>query len=296
MRAESVLAGDELFAIEPGDFIEIAHTWPRECVDFVVTSPPFPSLFSYTDEAGDIGNSEDDAEMRLHLSFFYRALARLLKPGRVAIIHVMQVPRLKRAGGQGLCDFRGINIALGHRAGLVYCYDWLVRKGPQKQAIRTRSREMQFAGLETDRANCRGALCDYLIKFVAPGENEVPVNGPEQVTRNDWIEWAEGGWNDITETDTLNVQTAKAEKDTKHICPLQFDIIERLINRYSMADDVILDPFAGLFSTAYKATELGRRSIGIELNPEYFIDGISYIKAITYKMKVPSLFDLMTAE
>lgn len=171
---------------------------PPESVDMSVFSPPFPALYAYTSSEADIGNSEDlQHEAKLHLSFFYRQLARIIKPGRVVVVHVMQIPRMKRTGGVGLFDFRGLNIRIGQRCGLVYEYDWLVTKNPQAQAIRTKSRELQFAGLESDRAKQRGSLGDYLIKFRAPGENAVPIVGPGQVTRNNWIDWAESAWTDI---------------------------------------------------------------------------------------------------
>ncbi len=123
-------------------------------------------------------------EATVHLSFLFAGLMRVLKPGRAAIVHVCQIPRMKRSGGIGLCDFRGTNIRLGERAGLIYEYDWSVRKNPQAQAIRTRSRELQFAGLESDRSKQRGTLQDYLIKFRKPGENAVPINAKNQVSRN----------------------------------------------------------------------------------------------------------------
>lgn len=101
-------------------------------------------------------------------------------------------------------------------------------------------------------------------------------------------------WTDINRMNTLNADQVATRRE-KHICPLQFDIIERLINRYSMKGDIILDPFAGLFSTNYKAMELGRKSIGIELNKEYFRDGLFYMKALMHKLTVPTLFQLEAA-
>ena len=125
---------------------------------------------------------------------------------------------MKRCGEVGLHDFRGLNIRLGERAGLIYEYDWAVRKNPQAQTIRTRSRELQFAGLESDRAKSRGCLHDYLIKFRSPGENVIPID-TGGVSRNEWIKWAEGTWMDIKETDTLNVKDGRGDDDTRHICP-----------------------------------------------------------------------------
>lgn len=259
------------YKIHHGDCIEHMNSLPSACFDFSVFSPPFPSLYAYTSSERDIGNSEDlDGEAKIHLGFFYRQIARLLKPGRAMIVHVMQIPRLKRSGEVGLFDFRGLNIRIGQRAGLVYEYDWLVPKNPQAQAIRTKSRELQFAGLETDRAKSRGCLGDYLIKFRAPGDNAVPVVGAGGPTRNEWIEWAESAWYGIRETDTLNVREAKGEDDTKHICPLQLGVIDRAIRLYTNPDEIVFSPFAGIGSELYMAIKLGRRAYGCELKDEYY--------------------------
>jgi hypothetical protein len=235
-----------------------------------VFSPPFPSLYAYTDKAEDIGNSEDlNGEAKIHLSYFYRGLARVLKPGRATVVHIAQIPRMKRAGGQGLCDFRGLNVRLGERAGLIFEYDWLVRKNPQSQAIRSHSLELQFAGLERDRARSRGALGDYLLKFCAPGENKVPINTAGQVSRNQWIEWAEACWWNIKETETLNVAEGRGENDTKHICPLQLPVIDRLVRLFTNPGEIVFSPFAGIGSEGYVAVKLGRRFYGCEIKDEY---------------------------
>jgi DNA modification methylase len=179
----------------------------------------------------------------------------------------MQIPRLKRSGGEGLFDFRGLNIRIAQRAGFIFEYDWLVTKNPQAQAIRTKSHNLQFAGLEKDRANCRGALGDYLIKIRKPGENAVPIRSEGDVSRNDWIGMAEAAWTDIRETDTLN--TIKAEGDTRHICPLQLSVIRRLVKLYSNPGELVFSPFTGIGSEGHVAMELGRRFYGCELKPEY---------------------------
>ena len=269
-NGNAALASGDRWHIEQADCIEHMATLPPACFDFSVFSPPFPSLYAYTDSPGDIGNSEDmRGDAKLHLSFFYSQLARVIKPGRAIVVHVMQIPRLKRSGEVGLHDFRGLNIRLGERAGLVYEYDWAVRKNPQSQAIRTRSRELQFAGLETDRAKSRGCLPDYLIKFRTPGDNAVAVDSPGQVSRNDWIAWAEGCWTDIRDTDTLNTREAKGEKDTKHICPLQLGVIKRLVKLYTNPDEIVFSPFAGIGSEGYVSLLEGRRFYGCELKDEY---------------------------
>lgn len=257
--------------LHEGDCIPFMATMPERSVDFSVFSPPFPSLYAYTSKEADIGNSEDMRyEAKLHLSFFYKQLARIIKPGRAVIVHVMQIPRLRRANTRrGIHDFRGLNIRIGERAGLDFEYDWLVRKNPQAQAIRTRSRELQFAGLETDRAAARGALGDYLIKFRAPGDNDTPVVSDGDVTRNQWIDYAEACWSDIRETDTLNVAEGRGEKDTKHICPLQLEVIDRLVRLYTNPGEVVFSPFAGIGSEGYCALKRHRRFAGCEIKAEY---------------------------
>ena len=272
----------ELYDVHHGDCIpHMLDTMEPESVDFSVFSPPFPSLYAYTDSESDIGNVDSmGSEAQVHLSFMFRGLARILKPGRAAVVHVCQIPRMKRSGGVGLCDFRGMNIRLGERAGLTYEYDWSVRKNPQAQAIRTRSRELQFSGLESDRAAQRGTLQDYLIKFRKPGTNETPIDTPGEVSRNDWIDWAEGCWDDVSETDTLNTKAAKSGDDTRHICPLQLEVIRRCVLLFSNPGELVFSPFTGIGSEGYvslggrsvktgRSIEQPRRFYGCELKNEY---------------------------
>jgi DNA modification methylase len=242
-----------------------------QSIDAAIFSPPFPSMYAYTDSAADLGNVDSfGAESRLHFGFLFSALRRVIKPGRVMVVHCCQIPAMKRTGEVGMHDFRGILIRIAQRAGFIYEYDWAVRKNPQSQAIRTRSRELQFAGLESDRAKSRGAIPDYLIKFRQPGENTIPIDSANQVSRNQWIEWAEPAWMDIRETDTLNTSEAKGDNDTRHICPLQLGVIERLILLYSNPDEIIFSPFAGIGSEGVSAIKHGRQFYGCELKPEYY--------------------------
>lgn len=282
-----VFDDDSKFHVHHGDCIpHMLEDMPEESVDFAVFSPPFPSLYAYTDSESDIGNVDSmGGEAQVHLSFMFHGLMRVLKPGRVAVVHVCQIPRMKRSGGVGLSDFRGTNIRIGERAGFTYEYDWSVRKNPQAQAIRTRARELQFAGLESDRSKQRGTLQDYLLKFRKPGENEVPIDAKGQISRNDWIEWAEGCWSDIHETDTLNTAAAKSGDDTRHICPLQLEVIRRLVLLYSNPGEIVFSPFTGIGSEGYvslggqspktkKQIADPRRFYGCELKNEYHAQAI----------------------
>lgn len=98
-------------------------------------------------------------------------------------------------------------------------------------------------------------------------------------------------WDDVNRMVTLN--SSQKRKDLEnHICPLQFDIVDRLINRYSNPGDLILDPFAGLGTVMYRAILKGRKGYGIELNPTSFHDGIAYLKMAEDEVAAPTLFDL----
>lgn len=294
-----MLNDSEEFRLHLGDCIEHMATMPPASVDMSVFSPPFPALYAYTSEAEDIGNSEElETEARLHLRFFFEQIVRVIKPGRVMMVHVAQIPRMKRAGGRGLADFRGLCIRIAELAGFVFEYDWHVRKNPQSQAIRTKSRELQFAGLEKDRARSRGAIGDYLLKFTAPGENAVPVDSEGEVSRNDWIQLAEGSWGGIKETETLNTQGTKADDDTRHICPLQLEVIRRLVLLYSNPGELVFSPFAGIGSEGYVSLLHGRRFYGCELKPEYHAAALRNLAKAIEKRKAEqrTLFDCLPQE
>jgi hypothetical protein len=263
-----LLADGRDYHVHHGDAIpHMLAEMPERSVDCAVFSPPFPSLFSYTDKHEDIGNSEDlRGEAKIHLGYFFRGLARVMKPGRVVVCHVMQIPGLARNGERGTFDFRGLCIRLGQRAGLTYQYDWCYTKNPQAQAIRTHSHKLLFVTLERDRAISCGAFPDYLIKFIAKGDNAVPIDS-EGITRNDWIKWAEAAWSyrDLRETDTLNAAEGRGDGDTKHIAPLQLGVIDRLVKLYSNPGEVVFSPFTGIGSEGYVSLKLGRRFYGCEL-------------------------------
>ena len=104
--------------------------------------------------------------------------------------------------------------------------------------------------------------------------------------------WSDEVWDDINRMRTLNT-TQSQRRQTMHVCPLQIDIVERLINRYSNKNDVVFDPFAGLFTVPKCAVEMGRYGIGTELNSDYFRDGVGYLKNADTDVESPTLFDFI---
>jgi hypothetical protein len=170
------------------------------------------------------------------------------------------------------------------------------------QALRNKAWELKFQGLETDRARSRGAMPDYLIKFTAPGQNEVPVDSEGQVSRNDWIEWAECCWK-VSETNTLNRKDSRSavkgkdaagEEDVKHIAPLQLEVIERLVRLYTNPGELVFSPFAGIGSEGFVSLKLGRRFYGCELKNEYHTAALANLeRAIKLRENAErALFDM----
>lgn len=276
------------------DCIRHMYEMPDNSVDLIVTSPPFFSMFSYTELVNDLGNIEDVAEAKVHYRYLFEGIKRVLKPGRVACIHCMNMPPMSRANRKGMFDFRGFLLRCALRSGLVYDNEWMVWKNPQVQAVRNHSINLLFVTLTRDRSVSGPCLPDYVLKFVKDGENLVPITSPG-ITREEWINWASPCWHDIRQTETLNVKEARTDKDVKHICALQLPLISRLIRLFSNPDEIVFDPFTGIGSTGYECMKLDRRFYGCELKPEYHAVAIRNINRAIEKSRLnsASLFDML---
>jgi hypothetical protein len=167
-----------------GDSCEWLPRFETASADFSVHSPPFASLYTYSPSARDIGNCATLVEFVEHYRFVVDQLLRLTKPGRLAAVHVAQVPTQKaRDGYIGLVDFRGAVIAAYIAAGWIFHGEITVQKNPQAQAIRTKSKALLFVQMEKDSTWSRPALADYVLLFRHPGENAVPVS-PSSTARS----------------------------------------------------------------------------------------------------------------
>jgi DNA modification methylase len=264
-----------------GDSCERLKEIPDSGIDLSVYSPPFADLFTYTASERDLGNSRDWTEFFGHYQFIIREVLRVTKPGRLTCVHTSDIPAMQtRDGYIGLRDFPGEVIRAYEREGWVFTGRAFVQKNPQSQAIRIKSKALLFVQLRKDSSDSRPALIDQVLLFKKPGDNAVPIKPVEngEMDNETWIEWANGIWLGIRETETLQYSRARGADDEKHICPLQLGTIERCIKLYSNPGEMVLTPFGGIGSEAYMAVKLGRKATLIELKPEYYKVAISNLK------------------
>jgi len=242
--------------------------------DLAVYSPPFASLFTYSNHDADMGNSRDsDDEFLLHHQFFVNALFPLIKPGRRVCVHVQNPTRTKNSHGfMGIWDMRGDMIRQYQQAGFIYYGEVTVDKCPQAQAIRTKSHALMFVNLKKDSAINRPALVDYVMMFVKPGVNLTRIDGVDrgEITNEDWIRWARGVWYSIKETNTLNAALAREDSDERHLCPLQLDLIERCVKLWSNPGETVFSPFTGIGSEGFVSLTFRRKFVGTELKRAYY--------------------------
>lgn len=299
---------DEFYSLYHGDSCEVLKGLPENSIHYMLFSPPFANLYTYSNSDRDMGNSKDDEEFYKHFEYMISELYRVLKPGRLLSFHCMDIPMMKsRDGVIGLKDFPGQLIKAFINCGFIYHSRVLVWKDPLVEATRTKALGLMHKQLCKDSSMCRMGLPDYVITMRKPGENEEPIthkagltmyygenepNGvkgierpapdPEKFDKHEkyneqpiyshqvWRRYASPVWDDIKQGDTLNRQHARDEKDERHICPLQLDLIGRCLELWTNPGDIVLDPFAGIGSVPYMALRMDRQAIGIELKESYY--------------------------
>lgn len=255
-----------------GDCCDVVRQLPDNSVGFSVYSPPFSNLFTYSDSAADMGNSASDEEFLHHYGFLLGEMARVTKPGRLAAVHCSDLPLQKWKDGMiGIKDLSGDIVRAHQKAGWVLHSRVTIWKDPVVEMTRTKALGLLYMQLKKDSTKSRTGMPDYLLVFRAPGENTESVGQDgDKFPVERWQQWASPVWMDIRQTNTLNVAVAREDKDERHLCPLQLDLIERALLLWSNPGDVVLSPFLGIGSEGFMALKQKRRFVGVELKEAYW--------------------------
>lgn len=269
------------YTIFNGDCVEVIAGLPDRSIDYAIFSPPFSSLYTYSNSPRDMGNSRTDAEFFEHFDHLVGELARVIKPGHCVSFHCMQLPTSKERDGYiGLKDFRGDLVRAFQKHGFIYASEVTIWKDPVTAMQRTKALGLLHKTVRTNATMCRQGIPDYLVTMRAPGEVEDKVAHGADIPVDEWQKIASPVWMDINPSDTLQFKSAREHDDERHICPLQLDVIRRGIRLWTKPGDVVLTPFLGIGSEAYCAVEMGRKAIGVELKQSYFDQAVKNLDAL----------------
>ena len=271
------------YALYNGDSAEILKGIPTNSIHYSIFSPPFASLYTYSNSERDLGNCRTTTEFYTQFKYIVDELYRVMMPGRLISFHCMDLPLSKeRDGIIGIRDFRGELIKLFEESGFVLHSQVCIWKDPVTAMQRTKAIGLLHKQLKKDSCMSRQGIPDYLVTMRKRGENTEPVNHTnDSFPVEIWQRYASPVWMDINPSDTLQATSARDEKDERHICPLQLTVIRRALNLWTNPGDTVLTPFLGIGSEAYVALEMGRRAIGIELKPSYYQQAVRNCAGVT---------------
>lgn len=289
-------ASGENWTVWNADCIEVVNALPENSLHLSIFSPPYASLYTYSNSDRDMGNSASDKQFYEHFDFLVKGLLRSTMPGRIVCVDVMNIPAMKeRDGFIGLKDFRGDIIRAFTRHGFIFHSEHCAWKDPLIEATRTKALGLMHKQLCKDSARSRAGIPQYLLAFRKDGENPEPVshqNGLEYfvgenepthgtLSHERWRRYASPVWMDINFSNTLNAKAAREAEDERHVCPMSLDLIERAIHLWSNPGDVVFDPYTGIGSTGYMAIKTGRKFVGSELKSTYFTQAVKNIGSAT---------------
>jgi DNA modification methylase len=272
-----------------GDCVQLIQDVEDESIGFSVFSPPFASLYTYSDQVEDMGNSKDYNEFTYAFTFLAKELHRVLKSGRNVAVHCMDLPIQKgKDGFIGLRDFSGMILKAFDEAGFVYHSRVTIWKNPVTEMQRTKALGLLHKQVKKDSTMSRVGIPDYVLVFRKDGDRYDPVRC--EISVDTWQKYASPVWMDIDYGDTMNARSGREDADEAHICPLQLPTIERLVVLYSNHGDTVLTPFGGIGSELVKSVELGRKAIGFELKKSYFDEAVKNCKAEEKKKNQLKMF------
>lgn len=352
------------------DCVEETAALASDSVDLIVTSIPFGTQYEYTPSYHDFGHTQDNVHFWQQMDFLTPHLFRVLRPGRVAVIHVKD--RVVPGGMTGL-GFQTVAPlhaeAIGHYQQHGFAY--LGMKTVVTDVVRENNQTYRLGWTEQckDGSRMGCGMPEYLLLFRKPptdrsnGYADVPVvkdktaymlgrwqldahsftrsNGNGLLAPDDFRNvphhviyklfrrfstshvydfeqhvrlaeslghrlpvtfmllpphsWHPDVWTDVARMRSLNTFQALRRRE-QHLCPLPFDIVDRLIIQHSMDGETVFDPFCGIGTVPYCALRLKRRAIGIELSPTYFQEAAGYCTAAAREVNIPTLFDLVQEE
>ena len=287
---------EDVLLIKGDSCIEI-KTIPDNSVDLIIFSPPFSSLFTYSNYIHDMGNNENHEEFFKQYSYLLKDLYRILKPGRLMCCHTKDLAVYKNSSGYtGMYDFTGEHTKAVlneqfklHSKITIWC-------DPVLEMQRTKTQRLLYKTVTSDSTYSGIGMAEYITIFRKWDGVEAEWEPVKNLTKQNfplstWQRWASPVWMDIKRTDVLNGKEGTALGDEKHIAPLQLEVIHRLVNLYSNEGEVVFTPFLGIGSEIYKAVQNGRKGIGIELKDSYFETACKNITNAMSKKLQLSLFE-----
>jgi DNA modification methylase len=310
---------NENYWLMKGDSCQEIKRIPDNSVDLIIFSPPFSSLFTYSNYIHDMGNNDNHDEFFKQYNFLLKDLYRILKPGRLMVCHTKDLAVYKNSSGySGLYDFTGAHHRSVEEVGFKYHSKVNIWTDPVLEMQRTKTQRLLYKQLRKDSSATGVGLPEYCTIFRKWDGNEegwTPINNKNtnNFPLDTWQNWASPVWHvektdiehlqqiqedykvqtwfDIKRTDVLNNSEGTDLGDEKHIAPLQLSVIRKCVQMWSNPNETVFTPFLGIGSEIYESVKLGRKGIGIELKDKYFDTAVKNInKAILKKESTLTLF------
>jgi hypothetical protein len=280
-----------------GDCVEVTRELADDSIDYSIFSPPFKSLYTYSNSPRDMGNCVDGEIFMAHFGYAVAELYRATKPGRLVSFHCMNLPTSKvRDGVIGLTDFRGQLIRLFEDYGWIFHSEVCIWKDPVTQMQRTKALGLLHKTIRSDSSMSRQGIPDYLVTMRKPGKNAEPIaHTAEEYPVALWQRVASPVWMDINPSDTLQYRSAREHDDERHICPLQLPVIRRAIQLWSLPGEIVCSLFGGIGSEGVVALEEGRQFVCAELKRSYWTQLVANLKRAG-ESRGRSIFDLDESE
>lgn len=287
---------DDVFLMKGDTTIEIKRI-PDNSVDLIIYSPPFSSLFTYSNYINDMGNNESHEEFFKQYAFLLKELYRILKPGRLMCCHTKDLGVYKNSSGYtGMYDFTGEHTRAVLAEGFKLHSKVTICTDPVLEMQRTKTQRLLYKQVTSDSSKTGIGMAEYITIFKKWDGDEADWEPIVNLNRDNfpletWQKWASPVWMDIRRTDVLTASEGTAMGDEKHICPLQLGVIERLVNLWSNEGETVFTPFLGIGSEVYEAVRNNRKGIGCELKDSYFDTAVKNIKIAESKKYQRTLFD-----